>query len=418
MTLSKLKKKAIFGVSLAVIVLALTFAGLELISYLAFSQQERTAGPAQFFSLQHNQFIEDIGQQVGCSFAQTTIGHSMLGFTHRRNGTLSSQCQMSINNIGINTTRDLPLTKQLEDFAILIVGGSVANLLANYQISPENTYLEDLLNHTYKPPGAKKRFRIYNGAAGAWAMPNQLNMMIMYDERIDGVIAVDGYNEGFPIGAGRRLEQIPAATQILTNLSKDDWKFDYMNSLARYKHMVASSFLKHSYFFNIVYKFLATALGKWIIPEKVTNEFYEGNTERLPLTNEAAKEWSAQSLERYCAKLHIFGQKLGLKTAQFLQPTRLFGKTLTEDEKLAMEFIKESDYRRIQKSYLKLSRQGLPVFDLTEVFIAEKERIYSDHIHYLQNDNGISRGNELVAQAIVHQLGSAWGLKKRELIAQ
>lgn len=407
-----MKKDTRFKIVLSVILFVVTFSLLELVSYLGLEEKEKKLPASAFFSVQHNTYIEDLDQRTGCSFPRTTVGHSMLGYVHRSKQFLPASCGMDANNIGMETSLDLPLIKNKDEFSIMIMGGSVAHQLSVYKLLEGQNYLSALLNRLYYPPNGKKEFKVYTGAAGAWAMPNQVNMLTMYSERIDGAIALDGYNESFPVMEGKRLEHIPPAQAILSNSPASSFRFIYLDTVWKYRQFLSKTFLRHSYFFNSVYKVAVGFFQNYVIDEKIFNEFADGNREALNLPFEEAQEWTLGSYESYIRKFYLYGKAMDIKTAHFLQPTRNYGKVLTHEEALATESITEDIYRKINKVYTKLNHEKLPVYDLTDVFSGEKERIYSDHIHYGTYD-GISKGNEIVSQKIAETIATAWNLKKR-----
>lgn len=405
-----------FKIIFALILIFFTYGLLEIVSYISLSPEEKKVKPGDLMRLQSNEMVEGRGQRYGCSFSETTIGHPMLGFVHRRKEFLTGGCLKENgpkgNNIMMNSYRDFPIKKNDDEFVIMVLGGSVAFMFTDYHLS-ENPYFEDYLNKHYLPP-KKKVFKVYPGAAGAWAMPNQVNMFLMYGERVDGVVSIDGYNEVFPVQEKRRLEQIPAGQFILSNTPNSSWRFTYMNTLWLYRSLVAKTWLKHSYFFNVVYKVLVGFLQKVVISESLREEFSRGNSEQLDsLPFEEREDWVVGSLERYMLRLHDLGRLTNVLTAEFLQPTRLMGKDLTEEEKLPIEYIDPKAYARVRETYLGLEKKGYPVRDLTYLFKDEKGTIYSDHIHYKWDIKDGSRGNELMAKAIGKHLESMWGIKPR-----
>lgn len=405
-------KKIIFRAFFTIIVISVTLLMLEGVSYFAFTKEEHEKGIKNYLSLSYNQFIDDIAQKKNCSFAATTIGHSMLGFVMRRKEWLPKGCFGGANNIGIESARDLPLVKSEEDFTILVLGGSVAHQLTNYQETMSSNFLQDYLNGQFYPP-VKKQFKVLNGAAGAWAQPNQFNMLAMYADRIDGIIVLDGYNESFKISYPASFEQIPAAQQILAYSGRDSYRFKILNMLGSYRYHVSNSFLANSYLMNALYKVQVGIFKNYVVPPAMIDEFLKGNSEDFKLPFHEAKMHALEQYKSYNKKMHLLAKALGIKSIQFLQPTRLWGKVLTNDEKITREFISNDDYKNIEKMYSQLSQEGFPIFSLTEIFKDRKERIYSDHIHYM-NIDGKSVGNEIVAATIANQLGQTWKLKNKK----
>jgi hypothetical protein len=234
---------------------------------------------------------------------------------------------------------------------------------------------------------------------------------LMYGERVDGVISIDGYNEAFAVQEGRRLEQVPVASFILANSSRTSLRVLGLKFLWAYQYVISKSLLKHSYFFNVTYKIMTGIYQRHIISPELIEEFSKGNTEAIALPLPQAQSWSLESLERYIKNFHQIGRVSSIQTAEFLQPTRLYGKTLTNEEQLSAEFIQKDIYSKIDNLYQSLEKKKFPIHSLTNIFKEEKNEIYGDNIHFKMS-NGISKGNEILAKKISEQLGKFWSLKK------
>ena len=407
-----LKKETRFKIAFAFTLLVVSALMLEFLAYINFDANERAVPASKIISLQHNIYAENVAQRTSCFFVQTTIGHPFLGYVYRRADVQAKNCHGYANNIGMESALDLPLIKNENEYAIMVMGGSVAHLMSTYKLEDGHNYLSTVLNKLYYPPNGKSVFRVYTGAVGGWAMPTPIMMLSMYNERIDAAIVLDGYNESFPVAAGVRFEHLPVEQAVLANMSASSFSFKVLNGLWSYRRFILESFLKHSYFFNMSYKIALGMSKNFVVDDIAERDFSIGNTERIELPPEQAKEWTLKSLEGYIKKFHLFAGALNIKTAHFLQPTRIYGKVLTPDEAAQQEFIPEETYRKVHNLYRKLASEKLPVFDLTNIFINEKERIYSDHIHYIHQNN-YSKGNEILVEEIARKLGAVWGLKKR-----
>jgi hypothetical protein len=401
----KLKK---FALLFAVIIVC--FGILELVSFLLLSPAEKKLPASAILSSSHNEYLKDYSLKSGCTFAESIIAHPTLGFVHRKQENLWKRCRtfFKANNIGIISERDLPLVKKKDEFAVLILGGSVAEQLANYKTKDGSYFLEDILNKKFTPPTGK-RFTIYNGALGAWAMPSQVNMLMMYGERIDAAISLDGYNESFPVQEGVRHERVPALTYILSFSDRSSLKISGLRFLWAYQYGISHTWLRHSYFFNLSYRIFTGLYQSLIVSPDVIDEFSKGNTEDLNLPLSEAQKWSLDSLQRYMESFHQLGQGRKILTAEFLQPARFYGKVFTAEEKMHREYIQEETFKNIEGIYKILKINKFPVNSLTNVFADERETIYSDHIHYVKVD-GYSKGQEIVANAIADELGRLWHL--------
>jgi len=381
---------------------------LEMVSYLSLTSEEKRLPPSRLLSVNQNKYIQEFSLTTGCLFTDAVIGHPVLGYVYRQRDYMSLRCQRMtrVNNIGMRFDRDLPLVKNKKEFALLVVGGSVAEQFANYQRKDEPYFFEELLNRSIKLPSGKK-FRVYNGSVGGWAMPNQLNMIQMYGDRIDGVIALDGYNEAAPIARGERLEKVLPDVYLLATSPKNSFVHIYLKVLRRLQENLANTFLKHSYFFNVSYKIMVAVLNGTILSPEVLNEFSEGNTEKIQLPIMERRQWAMNSLRRYLIQFHESGRLQGIKTAHFLQPSRMYGKVLTENEKKAKEYGITEVYLQMDTLYSDLGKK-YPIRSLTHIFENERGEIYSDHIHFIRGERDYSKGNEMVAMAIVQDLKKLW----------
>ncbi len=393
----------------SIIVLILFYSLLEFVSYLSLSTEEKKLPPSQLLSVNQNKFIEDFSLKTGCLFSETIIGHPVLGYVHRQTPFMTERCRktISVNNIGMRSPRNLPLRKNPNEFSVMIVGGSVAEQFANYVTSNGHLYFEDLLNKEIKLPEGKK-FKVYNGSLGGWSMPNQIHMIELYGERVDGVIALDGYNEAYPVSKGLRLEQIFPDLYLLANSRYNGFNQLYLRTLWALQYGLSHKIIKHSYFFNVSYQIMVAFFHDMIMSPELLEEFSKGNIEQINLAKEDAVNWSLNNLKRFNFQFHSLAKANGLKSAQFLQPTRLYGKVLTEKEKKPHELIEKEIYQKIENMYKSLAKEKMPVYSLTNVFEKDRQDIFSDHIHYIKDQNDISYGNEKIAAAIVERLKKTW----------
>lgn len=405
-------KKNLFSFLLFLILVSATLLTLEGISFFAFTRAERKNGIDKYLQQSYNGYIDDIGQETNCSFSAASIGHPMLGFIMRRKEWVPSGCEGKGNNVGFDSKRDLPQKKSSDDFTVMILGGSVAQLFAVYGKAGIENYFENYLNKHFYPP-EKKQFKIHVGAMGAWSQPNQFNVLAIYGDRIDGIISIDGYNEAHHLTFSRPFEHVPAAQMILAYSGKESYRFHFLNMAGRYRSWLSHSFFKHSYFLNALYKIQVAIIDRVVFGRDLIQEFSEGNAENLKLPLPESEKWVINQLKSYNRKMHLLAKISNIRSAQFLQPTRLYGKELTDEEKLRTEFISKEHYQMIEKAYQELHAEGLPVYSLTTLFGPIKQRMYSDHIHYYY-ENGSILGNELMTVAIGNQLEKTWKLKRKK----
>ena len=90
-----------------------------------------------------------------------------------------------------------------------------------------------------------------------------------------------------------------------------------------------------------------------------------------------------------------------------------WGKDLTEDEKKgAADMSYLNGYRDMIAGMLGLGERGLAIYDLGDIFQAEKGTIYADAVHATYQGNA-SRGYELMAARMAKDIAAAWDLKGR-----
>ncbi|MCB0385211.1 MAG: hypothetical protein KDD43_07445, partial [Bdellovibrionales bacterium] len=100
------------------------------------------------------------------------------------------------NRHGFLNPEEFPEVGESEHFDILILGGSVASLVAmgwDHSVRDSND-IEMLLNQKFRPPLGKS-FRVFNGAMDGGSQPLQNAVLMNLGDRFEGVILIDGYNE-------------------------------------------------------------------------------------------------------------------------------------------------------------------------------------------------------------------------------
>ena len=118
--------------------------------------------------------------------------------------------------------------------------------------------------------------------------------------------------------------------------------------------------------------------------------------------------------QKYLRATEAVAHDNGVKSAYFLQPAPAYGKELTEEEKRDAGDLGYRDlYRKLVTGMMTLRERGLPIYDLGDIFAKEKGTIYADHVHYLRDASGESRGNRLMATRIGELLAETWGLQKK-----
>src|SRR6185436_15819307 len=110
-------------------------------------------------------------------------------------------------------------------------------------------------------------------------------------------------------------------------------------------------------------------------------------------------ETQLELYRKYHRAIEAVARDWEVKTAYFLQPTMIWQKPLSPDEKAIPpdpEF-KIALYRRIVDGMMAQRKLGMAVFDLGDVFANVKETIYSDPVHLHRSADGESLGYRLMA---------------------
>lgn len=400
-------------ISLTIILtLILIFTISESFSYLSLSHKERLQSPQELISKNTNSYFNQL-DKFDCNYIETILVHPVLGFIHRKTNFRNSDCKISVNNIGLQSNEDLPLFKNEETYNVMILGGSVANELYNYKGNNSRPHIENILNENYLPPGGRKRFQVHLGSMGQWAMPNQTNMIQMYSDRIDAAISIDGYNESLNVFNGRRHEAINLPTMLMSVKNYDDPIFYIISLYKNSRYYILNSRLKNYYTTVIFYRFLTARLQSFIFSQKTEDEFANLELSSLPL--EKAQKWSLDSLERYNKNLHYLAHSNNIEIAQFFQPNRFMGKTLTDTEKSYNDYTDLQTMTKVSLMYDKLSASKFSVSNLKDLFKNEYGEIYSDHIHFIYDrQTNYSRGYHLMAEKISSDLQKFWKLKAKQ----
>lgn len=306
-----------------------------------------------------------------------------------------------------------------------ITGGSVAMQLSWMGGA---TLRERLETH---PRFSGKRVQFVRLALGGYKQPQQLmavNYLLALGGELDYLINIDGYNElalsveenyvqqtsmAYPRKWDHRLQDVvdPRLTSVSAQLLVLRGR---RQSVAG---MVAKTWLRHSRTAN--YLWLQTdrwlqqrqyALGDQI---RVHQEAHGHAFARSGPANsagdpDAAVEEAIQLWSRCSRQLNQLCQANGIRYLHVLQPNRHHAgsKPLNEREKSQcvatnrrMAELIETAYPELIAAGKTLSEEGLPVCDLTQLFAAETDTIYSDCCcHYNQ------RGNIVLANAIADAL--------------
>jgi hypothetical protein len=383
------------------------------VRYSQYSVAERSAGAEKLWRSFRNSYIETPdANNPDCSYTDSLVPHPYLGFVHHR-----LECGFSnTNNRGFTDDRDIPFRRDPEYFTVLLVGGSVAAQMASGSRNQiHHIWLEDALNQNFVSPNGKP-FRVLSGALGAWKVPTQTNAVTLYGPFVDAVVALDGYNEAASSTYGHPVD-LPDTWVYRyvtrSNLNgQDTWK---LRLARRYRNFaVQSAVLRHSFLAYFVFNRAMWAIAAAEDPRanyETLDRFFE-----LPAswTTVQRDDWNRERFENYDRETHGVTRALGILYAHFLQPTRLFYKPLSEEEKVTVEPVTAEHFKSIYVRAIEdLKREGAPVASLLDVFAGKTETLYDDHIHCKFTPDGENPGYELIARRMAQDLRTLWHLKAK-----
>jgi hypothetical protein len=415
-------KQRIFGlISLLIgVVMALAVIELTAIAWL-FIEDGRYVSARELFQRTQNTYVRDLTKEdSACRYVDTLYPHPYLAFVHHGNPPCGVR---NVNNIGLLNT-DFPTIKSPDFFTVMVVGGSVSSQLAQNWPAPAPRFLEEELNRRFVSPNGKP-WLVLNGGDGAWKEPQSFILFSMYASAVDGVVAVDGYNEHYMFRhyTKERLER-PLSNFTDVNPLVADTNFGtaaigwVMGRLAGWLGQQPVLGSSHAAYM-VVRGIEAVAKGQDVFqPEKgkvtTLNSIFalpadiQGNGEKVFQTQLSLYQHYARAIEAVAKDNNV-------KSAYFLQPVPSWGKVLTEEEKRAAapNLADPVLYRRMVEGMLTLRERGMAMFDLGDLLKDVKETIYADDIHFIRDASGDSKGYRMMAKRVADDLAKAWNLKEK-----
>jgi hypothetical protein len=360
-------------------------------------------------------------RNVKCRYMDTVYPHPYLTNVHADNPPCENS-EFEINNIGL-FGRDFPYKKETDKFRIMVSGGSVAAMFGQTE-KDKPRFLEEQLNKCYVPPEGRKTFEVYNGADGGWKQPQQAIMTLLFGEVFDGIVTLEGFNEKDMLlekwtSWSKRFEW-PSNNFILVNPSASGSYLPILGGAA------LNSF--YSFYFNT--PLLRSSNAIFFLVDAARTKLNDSIMKNMAslhkshLTNfSVPKEWSRDEVyeynlyqyKKYFKTTAALAQAQGAKVVFFIQPSPVYGKTLTEEEKGVVGDLSYKDlYLKMVDTLLTLKQDGIAVHSLLDVFSAIPDTVYADHIHFFADPaTGESVGSRAVAKAMAAGLAEEWRFEKK-----
>lgn len=377
-------------VSSVLLILVFTYAGLEIASFAYWSMVWGKIGPASSY------YKAETGlQHDGCPWSSMVSTHPYLALRYHRYGT----CKKTTANVRGMVGDELPFTRNSDYYNILLLGGSVAEILY------DSGALEKKLNSDFLSPTGKP-FKLWNSAMSAGMQPRNAIANMMFGEIADAVISVEGFNEHFFYNDLIPLESPTYVWHELEGMMKNARDFNYVFS-EQLKITSASvgrnSILRHSYFLSAL-----SALGRQLIqrtgerPSEEIVPYYEGD--KAEMQRKFIKDYT-----KYLTAMEVLAKSRNQKLVVFIQPVPAIQKPLTEADKRAVQNLSYGDsYLSMVKALQGSVPSGMHLLPILDTFANYKDDLYVDLIHFLPE----SQGNEWLARRIASELSPILKLKR------
>lgn len=399
------------------IVLGAALIEVSAIAWLYFENYRYEPADKLFESMQ-NVYVRGVTRSANCRYIDTLFPHPYLAFVHHGN----PPCGIpNVNNAGLFND-DLPVVKRPDRFTILLTGGSVASQLAQNEPSGPR-FLEEELNKHYVSPNGKP-FLVLVGGDGAWKEPQPFILFALYASAVDGVVSLEGGNERFLFvpGTESRLEK-PASNFLAVNPFAADENFGdaaigyLMGRIAG--ALAEAPILGHSHAVYLIVRGIEAAAkghGNLKSSKRTTLDSLFAMPEEIRKDPDKLFAVQLGLYRKYMSMTEAIAKNQGVKSAYFMAPVPAYGKELSEEEKRAVGDLSYGPrYRRMVDGMMKLRDEGVPVYDLGEVFKDVRQQIYADDSgHMLRTENNDSRGNRIMAAKMAETIAAAWDLKSKD----
>jgi hypothetical protein len=412
-------KRVVFRIISVVlgILLGATLIEVSAIGWL-YLQEYRYEPASKLFERTQNAYVRGVTRTANCRYIDTLFPHPYVAFVHHGN----PPCGIpNVNNAGLFND-DLPVVKRTDRFSILLVGGSLAAQLAQNQPWPPR-FLEEELNNRYISPNGKP-FLVLGGGDGAWKQPQPFILFSLYASALDGVVSLEGGNERFWFvpGTESRLEK-PGSNFLAVNPFAADENFGdaaigYL--MGRVAGALAEApILGQSHAVYLIVRGIEAAAkghGNLKSSKKTTLDSLFAMPEEIRKDPDKLFAVQLGLYQKYMKMTEAIARNQGVKSAYFLAPVPAFGKELSEEEKRVVGDLSYGPlYRRMVDGMMTLREEGVPVFDLGEVFKDVHERVYADESGHMQRTKDHdSLGNRIMAARMAETIAATWGLQPRK----
>lgn len=410
-----------------IVTLILFYGLIEFLSLMAFWAIKKQPFSFQKLILERQKVCETIEARPDSlenfpDFCNYEIIHPYLGFVCRPD-------QKNISQFGFSGNQSALFTKSKNQVVIGVFGGSVAEVFTETE--------KEFLKANFKkiPAFSGGEISFVNLALGGYKQPQQLlalNYFLVLGGHFDIIINIDGFNEV----ALPSVENLPKGTAPFYprawffRISKLDQNYRHKklkNLLENLSHLqnyrktpsaiMLNPLFKYSVTLNLLWKIedqrifqkisrINLKLLDWEIKNKTdyqkTGPKYSCLNDKA-LYQDLASLWKRSSLE-----MNNICKANGIKYFHFLQPNQYVrGSKIMPPEEQKIALNKDQPYRiAVEKGYPYLIKEGQELkemdvnfWDLTKIFINNREILYSDDACHFNK-----KGNDVMAQVIFEKI--------------
>lgn len=385
------KLKAIGEILVGLLIIVV---GVEFVSFLYLSSISKSVhGPSHYYSLINTGF-----HSADCSWGDKISVHPYLSIRYHRMRNCSDERANSRGMLG----EEVPFKKDNDHYNILILGGSVAEILYN------SHELDKYLNSKFVSPNGKA-FKVWNGAMTAGQQPRQAISHMMTGQWANAVISLEGFNEHFSFSTNTNIEDPPRAWYevegTLSNLRRNSFKYSVSHLLRQFSLKAQNNFFLSKSFFLPAMLPIAFKMAE-------VNNQQELSDSVSPAKADTPEEAQKQFTETYSSYLLSMNQTAKARKQEFvvfIQPVPALHKKLTPADKA---IIKDLDYG---PSYLKMIKllvenplHQTRIIPILDTFEKHEGDLYVDLIHF----RGESDGNAWLARRMGNELANVLKWKK------
>lgn len=299
------------------------------------------------------------------------------------------------------------LVKPNDEYWVGILGGSFAGMLAGDPLA--QNLLETQLGRL--PATANRKIRILQLAHGGYKQPQQLLLYTLYGGQLDLVINLEGVNEVSYFMLGHHFPM---------DFPETAFRYHYREPVGQIYLQMSSLLLAAIYHGYPVYRNTSLLHFSPLVTLAIFTLIKGGQPLHNLLQDQFQKEYFAKfpgqprpaSPEVIREQLTIWERAIRTQVEvanarqvplfvfvqpnQYLESSKPFSALEIEQAISPGKSTRANSLAALRERAQELSRAGLPVYDLTQVFNDTKETVYIDSCCHIN-----SLGNQIVAQAMV-----------------